>query len=117
MGVDPEREYERFHRPIRPPRRIDDNPETASHLTFQAFYRSQMRNVRGTLNAEFSDNLQSCITKVKPLSILEPPLEIQSLQMQDVEDLCKLCPANLLPDARSLFAEIETYINCFDKTA
>ena len=31
MGVDPEREYEKFHRPIRPPRRIDDNPETASH--------------------------------------------------------------------------------------
>ena len=117
MGVDPEREYERFHRPIRPPRRIDDNPETASHLTFQVFYRSQMRNVLGTLIAEFSDNLQSCIAKVKPLSILQPPLEIQSLQMQDVEDLCKLCPANLLPDARSLFAEMETYINCFDKTA
>ena len=49
MGVDPEREYERFHRPIRPPRRIEDNQETASHLTFQVFYRSQLRNVLGTL--------------------------------------------------------------------
>ena len=76
-----------------------------------------MRNVLGTPIAEFSDNLQSCIAKVKPLSFLQPPLEIQSLQMQDVEDLCKLCPANLLPDSRSLFAEMESFCgNCFDKT-
>ena len=34
LGVNPENEYERFHRPRKPPRRIDDNPVTASHLTF-----------------------------------------------------------------------------------
>ena len=108
LGVNPENEYERFHRPRKPPRKIDDNPATASHLTFQVFYRSQMRHVLCTLITELSDNLQSCIVKVKPLSILQPPLKLQSLQIQDVEGLCQLCPANLLPDAGSLFAEIET---------
>ena len=55
--------------------------------------------------------------KVKPLSILQSPLKLQSLQMQDVKGLCQLCPANLLPDAVSLFAEIETYINCLNETS
>ena len=35
LGVNPENEYERFHRPRKPPRKIDDNPATASRLTFQ----------------------------------------------------------------------------------
>ena len=74
-----------------------------------------MRNVLCTLIVELSGNLQSCITKVKPLSILQPPLQLQSLQMQGIEDLCRLCPGNLLPDARRLFAEIETYINSFNE--
>ena len=51
------------------------------------------------------------------MSILQPPLKLQSLQIQDVEGLCQLCPATLLPDAGSLFAEIETYINCLDETS
>ena len=37
FGIDPENEYERFHRPRKSSRRIDDNPATASHLTFQIF--------------------------------------------------------------------------------
>ena len=80
FSVNPIEELNRFHRARRPPARIDDHPETAERQPFFQFYRCTMKQVLDILIIEFSDNLEACLKKIQPLTVLMPPLAIPSIE-------------------------------------
>ena len=53
----PEAEFSRKHRVRRPPRKIDDNPNTQAELSIFQFYRKEFKKVLDTQVDEFGDNL------------------------------------------------------------
>eukprot|EP00794_Sanderia_malayensis_P014889 gene14889-16434_t len=101
-------EYQRHHKVRRPPRRIDENPETTAVLSFQEFYRKEMCLVLDSLIAEYSENIKACLEKIRPLADgLQPPVKKPS--KQTVEDICKLFPPAHRIEAEVLMAELEIF--------
>ncbi len=60
LGIDPDSDFLRLHRPRRAPRRLDDRPETASTEinTVQVYYKSQFFIFMDTLINDLEDKLE-----------------------------------------------------------
>ena len=73
--VDVPAEFAKLHRPRSRPRRLDDNPESAAETSMLNFYDREFKEVLDILIAQYKDNINASLEKVKALSIiLQPPL-------------------------------------------
>lgn len=109
LGGEPEAEFNRKHRVRRPPRRIDDNPDSQVELTMVQFYRQELKSVLDTQIIQLGDNLIQCFEAVKPLAtVLQPPL--QQPKFEDVQELVCLFPSNMPVDPFVLHAEFGNFI-------
>ena len=111
--VDVPAEFAKLHRPrSRPrsrPRRLEDNPESAAERSMMNFYDREFKEVLDILIAQYKDNINASLEKVKALSIiLQPPLSSQH-EESDV-DLLNLFP-HQAPDQASFTAECEVFVN------
>ena len=52
MEIDAEAEYQRFHRPWRIPKRLDNQPETAAKMTMMTYYSKEFFAVLDSLLVE-----------------------------------------------------------------
>ena len=67
VEIDALAEYIRHHRTRRPPTSIDDNPDQTAEISFQEFYRKEMRLVLDSLIVEYADNIKVCVDQIRPL--------------------------------------------------
>jgi hypothetical protein len=113
LGGDPERpeaEFNRKHRVRRPPRRIDDNPDSQATLTMMQFYRREFKSVLETQIVQLGENLIQCFEAVKPLAtVLQPPLKHPDFK--DVQELVSLFPSNIPVDPFVLYAEFGNFVS------
>ena len=110
LGGDPEAEFNRKHRVRRPPRRIDDHPDSQARLTMLQFYRREFKTVLDTQIIQLGDNLIQCFEAVKPLAtVLQPPL--QQPNIEDVQELVRLFPSNMPVDPFVLHAEFDNFVS------
>ena len=110
LGGNPEAEFSRKHRVRRPPRRIDDNPNTQAELSIFQFYRREFKKVLDTQVVQFGDNLTQCLQAVKPLAtVLQPPLKQPNLE--DISELVKLFPSKMSVDSVVLQAEFHNFVS------
>ena len=65
--IDALEEYTRHRRTRRPPTRIDDNPDQMAEISFQEFYRKEMRLVLDSLIVEYANNIKVCVNQIRPL--------------------------------------------------
>ncbi|CAF1234885.1 unnamed protein product [Didymodactylos carnosus] len=87
--IDPDKEFNYKHRQRRPPKRIDENPQTAHKFT---------RQVLDRLILEYKEVLSSIDSNLESLSKLAPEY-ITNLSQQDVVNICpmtKIDDSNLL---------------------
>jgi D-ribose pyranose/furanose isomerase RbsD len=115
LGGNPEAEFSRKHRVRRPPRRIDDNPNTQTELSICQYYLREFKKVLDVQIVQFGDNLAQCLQAVKPLAtVLQPPLKQPNLA--DISDIVDLFPSNMTIDAVVLQAEFENFVSYVDQT-
>ena len=90
--------------------RIDDHPETAATIQFQAYYRKWMCEVLDSLIREYRENMEQCLEKLKPLAeILQPPLT--ELTREHLESVSKLFLSSVSVDPEYLYAEFSVFEN------
>ena len=69
-NVDVLAEFAKLHRPRSRPRRLDDNPESAAETSMMNFYGREFKEVLDILIAQYKDNINASLEKVKALSII-----------------------------------------------
>ncbi len=110
LGGDPGAEFNRKHGVRRPPRRIDDNPDSQATLTMMQFYRREFKSVLETQIVQLGENLIQCFEAVKPLAtVLQPPLKHPDFK--DVQELVSLFPSNIPVDPFVLHAEFGNFVS------
>jgi protein-tyrosine-phosphatase len=109
VGTDVDSDFRRHHRQRKPPRRIDDNPNTTASLNVESFYRKEFKAVLDTQINTFTDVLENCAAKIKPLlETLHPGTEPSSLET--FEELAKFHPDKDRPDPDALMQTlVETF--------
>ena len=108
--VDVPAAFAKLHRPRSRPRRLDDNPESAAETSMMNFYDREFKEVLDILIAQYKDNINASLEKVKALSIiLQPPLSSQH-EESDMKDLLNLFP-HQAPDQAAFSAEFEVFVN------
>ena len=108
--VDVPAEFAKLHRPRSRPRRLDDNPVSTAETSMMNFYDREFKEVLDILIAQYKDNINASLEKVKALSIiLQPPLSSQH-EESDVKDLLNLFP-HQAPDQAAFSAEFEVFVN------
>jgi len=113
-GTDTNYEFSHKHQVRRPPRRVDDLPETTHAPSIHGYYRNDMTNVLDRLVTEFHDVEKSVKGVAQPFICLLPNC-IREATEEDVNKLCRLFP-RYLRDADSLKAEIDLLSNDMAKT-
>ena len=116
LGGNPEAEFSRKHRVKRPPRRIDDNPNTQAELSIFQFYLRKFKKVLDTQVVQFGDNLTlQYLQAVKPLAtVLQPQLKQPNLE--DISELVKLFLSKMFVDSVVLQAEFHNFVSYVDLT-
>ena len=113
-NVDVPAEFAKLHWPRSRPRRLDDNPESAAETSMMNFYDREFKEVLDILIAQYKDNINASLEKVKALSIiLQPPLSSQR-EESDVKDLLNLSPHQAL-DQAAFTAEFEVFVNVLNE--
>ncbi|CAB3994785.1 zinc finger MYM-type 1-like [Paramuricea clavata] len=108
--VDAAGEFAKLHRPRSRPRRLDDNPESAAEISMMNFYDREFKEVLDILIAQYKDNINASLEKVKALFIvLQPPLSSHH-EEKDVKDLLNLFSLQA-PDQAAFTAEFEVFVN------
>ena len=108
--VDVPAEFAKLYRPRNRPRRLDDNPESAAQTSMMNFYDREFKEVLHILIAQYKDDINASLEKVKALSIiLQPPLSSQH-EESDVKDLLNLFP-HQAPDHAAFTAEFVAFVN------
>ncbi|XP_028414896.1 52 kDa repressor of the inhibitor of the protein kinase-like [Dendronephthya gigantea] len=114
FGTDPEKEFNRHHRPRRMTRRQDDNPDSAVTIAFHTYYRKVIIEVIDSLITEYNDNVKQCLEKIKPLAeVLRPPL--QKPEIQQMNKISELFPPSAALNPECLHAEFEIFQQRVDK--
>ena len=89
---------------------MDDNPESAAEMSMMNFYDREFKEVLDNLIAQYRDNIDTSLEKVKALSIvLQPPLSTQH-EESDVKDILSLF-LHQAPDQAAFTAEFEVFVN------
>ena len=106
LGTHVESDFRRFHHPRKPPRRIDDNPNTTANLNVEWYYRKEFKAVLDTQTSTFADVVDKYSIAIKPLfETLEIGKEPSSVP--NFEDLAKVHPDR--PDPDALMCEMEIF--------
>ena len=96
------------------PRKQDKNPNSAASISFHAFYRKAVIEVRDALITEY-DNLKLCLEKMEPLAnFVRPPLK--SLDMGKMNEISSLFPPSITVNAECLHAESEIFRSRVEKS-
>ncbi len=107
--VDAAGEFAKLHRPRSRPRHLDDNPESAAEISIN-FYDREFKEVLDILIAQYKDNINASLEKMKALSIvLQPPLSSHH-EEKNVKDLLNLFTLQA-PDQAAFTAEFEVFVN------
>ena len=88
-------EFNRLHRPLRPPRRIDQAPETTLIQDIHTHYRKEMISVLDRLATEFRDVQRSAESVAQPFACLLPQ-RICKISDDDVANLCRKFPKGFI---------------------
>ena len=110
LGTDVESDFRQYHHPRKPPRRIDDNPNTTANLSVESYYRREFKAVLDTQISTFADVVDKCSITIKPLfetlGIGKEPCSVPNF-----EGLAILHPGR--PDPDALMSEMEIFkIHC-----
>ena len=110
VGIDAANDFRRHHRQRRPPRRIDDNPNTTACLNMESFYRKEFKSVLDTQISTFTEVFENCAATIKPLlSALQVEADKEATSIQTFEALAKFHPEKDRPDPDALMSEVETF--------
>jgi len=113
LEIDPERDYQKLHRVRRPPRRVDDHPETTASISLHQFYRKEYKCVIDTLVVQFKDKMQPTLDVIAPFDrVLGIPFKLSAIE--DVERLAEMCTDDLNVDV--LAAELELFKGIIDES-
>ena len=103
LGIDPENDFNRHHRPRRAPRRLDEQAETAAVVSLRHFYRKQFREVLDTLISRMDEHLAQCKKSLLPLlKCLKPPIDATC-----IHSAVSLFPPSQTPNPSALEAELQ----------
>ena len=104
LGIDPEDDFNRHHRPRRAPRRVDEQAGTAAVLSLQQLYRKQLREVLDVLTSRMSEHLVQCKESLLPLlKCLQLPIDSSCIHSA----VSLFPPASQSPDPLALEAELQ----------
>ena len=104
LGIDPEDDFNRHHRPRRAPRRVDEQAGTAAVLSLQQLYRKQLREVLDVLTSSMSEHLVQCKESLLPLlKCLQPQIDSSCIHSA----VSLFPPASQPPDPLALEAELQ----------
>ncbi|CAF4097276.1 unnamed protein product [Rotaria sordida] len=104
-GIDPESEFSRKHRKRKPPKRLDDNPQTTYQFTRIEYYRTIFRQVFDQLITEYKQVLTSIDSNVRSLTKISPKY-ITSFTEKDAKNICEMLQIH---DADLFYNEVQLY--------
>ena len=108
-GIDPIADYNRHHRIRRPSRRVDERPETATHLPLQDFYRKEFVQVLDVQINALTDNFQvACDILAPAIRLLLPPFDNEPT-VDDVKSVVMMLPESIRPDNEVLCVELTLF--------
>lgn len=103
LGIDPENDFNRHHRPRRAPRRLDEQAETVAVVSLREFYRMQFREVLDVLTSRMGEHLTQCKKSLLPLlKCLKPPIDGTC-----IHSAVSLFPPSQTPNPMALEAELQ----------
>ena len=103
IEIDAKADFNRHHRPKKAPRRVDEQAETATVFSLQAYYRNQFREVLDVLTSRMKENLVQCQQSLLPLlKCLKPPVD-----GSEIHSAVSLFPPSQLPDQSAIEAELQ----------
>lgn len=109
LDVNAEDDFSRHHRKRKPPKKIDDNPESAATLPMEQFYRKEFKKVLNVLITETRENLSALIEIIKPLySTFQIPFERKTCILENIKAALKFIPECPFPDSSSVHCQLET---------
>ena len=108
LDIDAEADYSKFHRPRKPPRRIDENPSSSAAISMDSFYRKEIKCVLDVLTIELTENHKKCLSMIEPFSVFYPPVKVPS--DTQIDKICKLLPDSLRFDSDSLKSEVDVFM-------
>ncbi len=92
FDMDPEADFCRYHRSRRPPKKIDDNPQTNAVIGFKTYYRTEFIKVLDSLIVETGENLTKSFKAIEPLvKIFQLPIN-SNLSQEEIENVLQLLP-------------------------
>jgi len=112
FGIDPVRDFKRYHQTRKIPKRIDNNADNCAIIDLLTFYRKQFNQVLDTLINLSKENLKIFITTLQPIfNILRVPLKIKEATVENLTMAFSLFPpkskGGLLVDFDAVVAEWE----------
>ena len=103
IEFDAEADFNRHHRPRKAPRSVDEQAETATVFSLQAYYRNQFREVLDVLTSRMKEHLVQCQKSLLPfLKCLKPPID-----GSEIYSAVSLLPPSQLPDPLAMEAELQ----------
>ncbi|CAM1298252.1 Uncharacterised protein g2079 [Pycnogonum litorale] len=111
FGIDVQAEFQKHHRPRRPPIRVDERAENTAMLNVNEFYRKEFIQILDTQLSSLTDNLRVPLEILLPLAtLLQPPFN-QNVDQSDCQLVINMLPVGLQSDASALEAEITVFRN------
>ncbi|CAF1212614.1 unnamed protein product [Didymodactylos carnosus] len=110
-GIDPDLEFSVKHRRRKPPRRIDDNPNTAHQFTRQSYCIKNYREVLDNLILGYSEVIKNIEGNVKSISKLLPS-RLSSFDIKDaqiVSDMVRIKHHELLLSEIHILTKSESF--------
>ena len=108
-GIDAIGEYQRHHRSRRPPRRVDERPETATNLDLKDFDRKEFIQILDVQICTLSDNVKiACGILAPVIGVLLPPYD-KDLKPGELASFVKMLSESLQPGEGVLNVELSTF--------
>ena len=103
IEINAEADFNRYHRPRKAPRRVDEQAETATLFSLRAYYRNQFREVLDVLTSRMKEHLVQCRKSLLPLlKCLKPPID-----GSEIHSAVSLFPPSQSPDPLAIEAELQ----------
>ena len=117
MSINGKEEYERLHRPRKPPKRLDSCPETAAVLSMTSFYCKEMNTLLDTMISVLTDKFSHL---KQTFQVFSDVLQINSIDLDSssfpaaVASLAAKFPREI-PDQPSFIAELQIFKRYYAK--
>lgn len=106
--ISPENDFSKHHRTRRVPKKIDENPESATIFDFETFYRKEFKIVLQVFTSCIQEKLQESLSTFKPIQeMFRIPLDRNNVTIDLINSIVQLEPEFFKEEVECLLCELQ----------